>query len=72
MPATKGNYRLQNSKFGSIIIVLTGKASANAENLKSIVLTEGKICFVPATSSFVDIAVNEDLIAYQAMYNEFL
>lgn len=72
MPATKGKYRIQNSKFGSIIIVLAGDASANAQDLKSIPLTEGKICFVPATSSYVDLDVNEDLIGYQAMYNDFL
>lgn len=72
VPATKGKYRIQNSKFGSIIIVLAGNASANAQDLKSIPLTEGKICFVPATSSYVDVDVNEDLIAYQAMYNDFL
>ncbi|XP_037051960.1 mannose-6-phosphate isomerase [Bradysia coprophila] len=64
-------YRIKNSKFGSIIIVLAGKASANAQNLEPVALKEGKICFVPATSSYIDVDVTEDLVAYQAMYNDF-
>lgn len=52
--------------------MLAGHASATAQNLKPIALKEGKICFIPATSSYVDVDVTEDLVAYQAMYNDFL
>lgn len=72
VPAVKRNYRIKNSKFGSIILVLTGKASATAQELQPVTLQEGKICFIPATSSYVDVEVSEDLVAYQAMYNNFI
>jgi len=72
VPAVKKNYRIKNSKFGSIIIVLKGKASASAEELTPVTLQEGKICFIPATSTYIDVDVTEDLVAYQAMYNEFI
>lgn len=72
MPAAKRTHRIKNSKFGSIIFVLTGKASANAQGLQPVTLQEGKICFIPATSSYVDVDVSEDLVAYQAMHNDFI
>lgn len=68
----KRNYRIKNSKFGSIIIVLAGRALASAPKLQPVTLLEGKICFIPATSAYVDVEVTEDLVAYQAMYNDFI
>lgn len=72
MSAVKQRYRVKNSKFGSIIIVLSGKATATAQGLNPVTLQEGKICFIPATSSYIDVDVTEDLVAYQAMYNDFI
>lgn len=72
MPSTKRSYRIKNSKFGSIIIVLAGKALANMKPLAAVTLQEGKVCFVPATTSYVDVDVTENFVAYQAMYNDFI
>lgn len=71
MSAVKQSYRIKNSKFGSIIVVLAGKALANAQDLQPVTLREGKICFIPATSTYIDVDVTEDLVAYQAMFNDF-
>lgn len=68
----KRNHRIQNSKYGSIIIVLSGKASATVQESQQLTLQEGKICFIPATSAYIDVDVTENLVAYQAMYNDFL
>lgn len=74
VPKTEGSYKLFNRSFGSMLLVLSGKAELSFES-KSLKVKRGSIIFIPASCgpdiSIAIASTNEDFIAYQAMYNDF-
>lgn len=73
VPKDVESYELLNRPFGSILIVLSGNASTTIED-SSVKLCRGSILFIPSSMTSMTIQVsnlNEDFIAYQAMFNDF-
>lgn len=68
IPSSVSDYELFNSKFGSIMIVISGNAQMNGLELK-----RGSVIFLPsklgAKISLKNISNN--FICYQAMFNDF-
>lgn len=75
VPCGVNEYVIDNRAFGSIIIVLNGKASTESSDQVVLNLTEGSIVFIPATVKSVkltlDTASGKGFRAYQALYNDF-
>lgn len=75
VPAGVQQYAIENRSYGSIIIVLQGKASATANGKQLFDLAEGSIVFVPAYIKSVGLNILQengaDFVAYQALYNDF-
>lgn len=75
VPPKVEQYAIENRKYGSIIIVLKGKASATANGQPLTELKEGTVIFVPASIKNIGLNISQEngdgFIAYQAMYNDF-
>lgn len=58
-----------------MFIVLSGSAVAKVDNFSELSLKRGSVFFAPATSKQISITIENskdgDLVAYQAMYNDF-
>jgi len=66
IPSGTSSHLLKNSKYGSILLVLTGTAQYN-----DIQLNPGSIIFLPANLPSCNLTLNSPFTAYQAMYNDF-
>lgn len=72
VPSSVTNYEIVNSKFGSIILVISGEALISVEGVE-VNLSRGKIIFLPSKlGPQVKLSqVKNNFICYQAMYNDF-
>lgn len=68
-------YAIENRKYGSIIMVLKGQASATANAQPLAELNEGTVIFVPACVKSIGLNISQanggGFVAYQAMFNDF-
>lgn len=73
VPSSVSSYDIINSKYGSIILVISGEATITAPGMETLKLSRGKIIFVPSkvgpTLSLTSIKNN--FTCYQAMFNDF-
>ncbi|XP_063704230.1 mannose-6-phosphate isomerase [Culicoides brevitarsis] len=74
IPSGTTTYKILNRKYGSILLVLSGKGTLKTNNGELEVL-EGSIVFLSATlGPEVDLTITDtslEFVAYQAMYNDF-
>lgn len=67
---TSPSYSIAARKYGSILLVLSGKGTLAASDT-SLEINQGSIIFLPASNNFT-LKLNEvPFVAYQAMYNDF-
>jgi mannose-6-phosphate isomerase len=73
VPSSVKDYEIINSKFGSIVLVISGEATMTANGMKTLSLKRGKIIFLPANvGPKVSMSnVGGNFICYQAMFNNF-
>ena len=73
VPADTQEYEIINSKFGSIILVISGKAMITGDGMKTLNLKRGKIIFFPSSvGPKIKISnIAGGFICYQAMFNDF-
>ncbi|CRL02230.1 CLUMA_CG015408, isoform A [Clunio marinus] len=73
VPSIINSYEIINSKFGSIILVVSGEAEMCGTEMESFMLKRGKIIFLPSkVGPVIKLSnINHDFICYQAMYNDF-
>lgn len=75
VPEKVEQYAIENRKYGSIIIVLKGEASATGNGQPLAVLKEGTVIFVPACIKNVGLNISQTngggFTAYQALFNDF-
>lgn len=73
VPSNIHIYDIVNSKFGSIVLVISGEAKASAAGIESLLLKRGKIIFLPSkVGPRVNLSnIQGELICYQAMFNDF-
>lgn len=74
LPGNVKNYNFQNNKYGSILLMISGTATLQADGMKNLDLKRGKIIFLPSkigpNVQLKDVdSKNEDFICYQAMFN---
>lgn len=69
---------MENSKTGSIVLVLSGMAKATMDNVgDTLSVQRGSVFFWPATSPQLELRLCDcdgesgDFVAYQAMCNDF-
>lgn len=75
-PSNLENYKWQNLKYGSILLVLEGQRILKTETLGNLNLIRGSVIFIPGNCgdfiSFDKVAKYEgDFVAYLASYNSF-
>lgn len=75
VPTKVEQYAIENRKYGSIIIVLKGQASATVNGQPLADLKEGTVIFVSSDVTNIGLNIsqtNDDgFVAYQAMFNNF-
>lgn len=73
VPPNVKEYEIVNSKFGSIILVITGAAKLSRNGVNDLTLKRGKIIFLPSqVGPNIALAnVSDNFTCYQAMYNDF-
>lgn len=75
VPEKVEQYAIENRKYGSIVIVLKGQASATANGQPLAELKEGTVIFVPACVKNIGLNISQanggGFVAYQAMFNDF-
>ncbi|KAG5680653.1 hypothetical protein PVAND_010147 [Polypedilum vanderplanki] len=73
IPQSVKDYEIVNSKFGSIILVISGSAIMSASGMETLNIKRGSIIFVPSSvgPSLKLSNIENNLICYQAMYNDF-
>lgn len=72
-PSNVDNYEIINSKFGSIILVITGSATIRGDNMGAIDIKRGSIIFIPSkVGPKISLThIKDNFVCYQAMYNDF-
>lgn len=67
------NYEIVNSKFGSIVLVISGEADMSGNGMENLKLHRGKIIFLPSkVGPNIELKdIKENFICYQAMFNNF-
>jgi mannose-6-phosphate isomerase len=73
IPSSVTDYEVVNSKFGSIVLMISGKAEMSGSGMETLNLKRGKIIFLPSSVG-PKVALSKitgDFICYQAMYNDF-
>jgi len=73
LPLTVKEYEIINSKFGSIVLVISGAATMSGNGVDELALKRGKIIFLPSKAG-PNIAltnVSGNFTCYQAMFNDF-
>lgn len=73
VPSNITNYEIVNSKFGSIILVISGEAEISCKGFETLKLKRGRTVFLPSkVGQNVGLRdVKNDFICYQAMFNDF-
>lgn len=75
VPNGVNDFTVDNRAYGSILLVLNGKASAASTDSFLFDLKEGSIVFIPATIRHVKLTMDTSgsggFCAYQALYNDF-
>lgn len=73
VPLNVTSYEIVNSRFGSIILVISGQATISGKGFETLTLTRGKIIFLPSKVGPILALTNvkNDFICYQAMFNAF-
>lgn len=73
VPLDVTNYEIINSKFGSIILVISGEATMSGKGVEALNLKRGKSIFLPSKVGPAVALTNirNDFICYQAMFNDF-
>lgn len=73
VPSDIKEYEIVNSKFGSIVLVISGEAGISGEGVEVSTLSRGKIIFLPSNvGPKVKLSnISNDFICYQAMFNDF-
>lgn len=73
LPSDVKNYEIVNSKFGSIILVISGEAEISGNGMESLKLQRGKIVFLPSSAGpKIELKnVKDNFICYQSMFNSF-
>lgn len=72
-PTEIKDYEIVNSKFGSIVLVISGEATMTGDGMETLNLKRGKIIFLPSSVG-PKVALSNiagDFICYQAMFNDF-
>ena len=73
LPSDVSNYEIVNSKFGSIVLVISGNAKMSGSGMETLEVHRGSVIFLPSKVgpkvSLTDI--EDNFICYQAMYNDF-
>ncbi|XP_070498848.1 mannose-6-phosphate isomerase [Chironomus tepperi] len=73
LPSSVINYEVVNSKFGSIVLVISGNAKMSGSGMETFDVHRGSVIFLPSKVgpkvSLTDI--EDNFICYQAMYNDF-
>lgn len=72
-PSNVTNYEIVNSKFGSIVLVISGSASLYATGMNSLDIKRGSVIFIPSKigPTIKLLKIKDNFICYQAMYNDF-
>lgn len=73
VPQSVKDYEIVNSKFGSIILVISGSATMAASGMDTLTIKRGSILFIPSKvgPSIKLSSIENNLTCYQAMYNDF-
>lgn len=73
VPPSVTSYEIVNSKFGSIILVISGTATISGHGMESLNLKRGKIIFLPSKVGprIALTKISGDFICYQSMFNDF-
>lgn len=73
VPPSVTDYEIVNSKFGSIILVISGEAKMSGPGMENLYLKRGKIIFLPSkVGPKVALSnITGDFICYQSMFNDF-
>lgn len=73
IPSTVSDYEIVNSKFGSIVLIISGEATMTGSGMNTLNLKRGKIIFLPSSvgPKVALSCVTGDFICYQAMFNDF-
>lgn len=73
VPSSVSQYEVVNSKFGSIVLVISGEASISAQGMPTLNLKRGKIIFLPSKvgPKVALTGIKGEFICYQAMFNDF-
>lgn len=73
IPSGVASYEILNSKFGSIVLVISGEAEISAPGMAKLELKRGKIIFLPSkVGPKVALSnIHSDFVCYQAMFNDF-
>lgn len=73
LPSDISNYEVVNSKFGSIVLVISGNAKMTGSGMEILEIHRGSVIFLPSKVgpkvTLTDI--EDNFICYQAMYNDF-
>lgn len=73
VPSNVSDYEVVNSKFGSILLVVSGSATISSTGMDALDLKRGKIIFLPSkVGPQVALSnIKNDFVCYQAMFNDF-
>lgn len=73
LPGNVQNYEIVNSKYASIILVISGEAEMSANGMENLKLQRGKVIFLPSkVGPKIELKnIKENFICYQAMFNKF-
>lgn len=73
LPTSVNNYEIVNSKFGSIVLVISGNAKLSGNGMETLDVKRGSVIFLPSkVGPNISLAnVHNNLICYQAMFNDF-
>jgi mannose-6-phosphate isomerase len=73
IPTSVSNYEIINSKFGSILLIISGSATIEGNEMNAIDVKRGSIIFLPSKvgPNLSLSKIKDNFICYQAMYNDF-
>lgn len=73
LPSDVSSYEVVNSKFGSIVLVISGNAKMSGYGMESLEIHRGSVIFLPSkVGPKVSLTgIEDNFICYQAMYNDF-
>lgn len=73
LPSNVTSYEIVNSKYSSIVLVISGSSKMSATGMESLNVKRGSIIFLPSKvgPAVTLSSVANNFICYQAMYNDF-